>query len=305
MAEINGCNIPEDLYYWPEKHVWARPEEIAKDTVLQHQSIYLNTGFFWLRVVLYFGIWAILAFFLNRWSRAEDRAGEASWKRKLRALSGPALVIYVLTVTFSSIDWVMSIDPHWFSTIFGIVFVIGQALLTLAFAVIVLAMLRDRKPLSEVLGPQHFHDLGNLLLAFVMLWAYISFSQFLIIWSGNLPEEIPWYLARLQHGWGVIAFAIVAFHFAVPFIVLLARGAKRKAQILVKVAVAIAFMRFVDLFWIVSPSFGAKMLSIHWMDLLAPIGIGGIWIAVFIWQLKSRPLLPLHDARLKEAFQHE
>ncbi len=243
--------------------------------------------------------------FLNKWSKDQDRTADASITSKLQKISGPAILLYVLTVTFSSIDWVMSLDPHWFSTIFGFVFVIGQALLTLAFAIVVVVMLSDYKPLSDVLARKHFHDLGNLMMAFVLLWAYISVSQFIIIWSGNLPEEIPWYLHRLHGGWQWLALAIVIFHFALPFILLLSRRTKQRKQLLFKVALAMIFMRLVDLFWIVAPNFHPEQISVHWMDVLAPIGIGGIWLAAFIWNLKDKPLLPLNDPRLKEAFQHD
>lgn len=205
-------------------------------------------------------------------------------------------------MTFASIDWVMSLDPHWFSTIFGFMFVIGQALLTLAFAVIVIGQLSTVKPLADVLKKQHFHDLGNLMLAFVSLWAYMSLSQFLIIWSGNLPEEIPWYLHRLHGGWQWLALFVVIFHFALPFIVLLSRRTKRNITVLSRVAVAMVFMRLVDLFWIIAPSFHPDKFSFHWLDVAAPIGIGGLWVAAFVWQLKGRALLPVNDPRLEEAF---
>ncbi|NIR50805.1 hypothetical protein GWO43_19560 [candidate division KSB1 bacterium] len=288
-----------------ELYIWARSDVVAVDAVLQQKEKYLNVPFFWIRTGAYFIIWMLFIAFLNKWSKDQDRTADASITSKLQKISGPAILLYVLTVTFSSIDWVMSLDPHWFSTIFGFVFVIGQALLTLAFAIVVVVMLSDYKPLSDVLARKHFHDLGNLMMAFVLLWAYISVSQFIIIWSGNLPEEIPWYLHRLHGGWQWLALAIVIFHFALPFILLLSRRTKQRKQLLFKVALAMIFMRLVDLFWIVAPNFHPEQISVHWMDVLAPIGIGGIWLAAFIWNLKDKPLLPLNDPRLKEAFQHD
>jgi len=286
-------------------YLWARPEAVAGDAILQHKVLYLNAPFFWARTVAYFAIWAVLIFLFNRWSRQQDRTADPSFTRRLQVLGGPTLVIYVLTVTFAAVDWVMSLDPHWFSTIYGILFVVGQGLTTLAFAIVVIARLVQHAPLSEVVREKHFQDLGNLLLAFVMLWAYISFSQFLIIWSGNLPEEIPWYQHRLHGGWEWIALLLVVFHFALPFVLLLLRTVKRRAATLTRVALAMIVMRFLDLFWIVAPTFHPEQLSLHWLDIAAPVGIGGIWIAVFAWQLHGRPLLPLHDARLEEAFHHE
>jgi hypothetical protein len=286
-------------------YIWARPEVIASDAILQHKTAYLNLSFFWIRTFGYFVVWMIFGFLLIKWSRQQDRTADPALTGRMQKISGPGLVVYVLTATFASMDWVMSLDPHWYSTIYGIVFIVGQGLLTLAFMIIVVSLLADREPLAGVISPKHFHDLGNLMLAFVMLWAYVAFSQFLIIWTGNLPEEIPWYVHRQHGGWQWLAFAIVVFHFALPFVFLLSRATKQRAQVLAKVAIAMVIMRLVDLFWIVVPNFHPDKLSIHWMDALAVIGIGGIWIAAFIWQLKGKALLPLHDPRLKEAFHHE
>ena len=283
-------------------YIWARLEEVAADEILQHKSLYLNVPFFLLRTVLYFSIWIGVSYFLNRWSREQDRRSDPSPGRRLGMLSGPGLVLYGGTVTFASIDWAMSLEPHWFSAVYGIMFLVGQILATLAFAITVLALLANHEPFSRVLAPNHFHDLGNLMLAFVMLWAYIAFSQYLIIWSGNLPEEIPWYIHRASGGWEWIGLFLFFFHFFLPFLLLLSRRTKRSVRSLGTVAVAMMVVRLVDLFWLVVPAFHQTALRIHWMDLMAPIGVGGIWIAVFVWQLKGRPLLPLHDPYAEEAF---
>jgi hypothetical protein len=219
-------------------------------------------------------------------------------------LSSGTLVLYALTVTFWSVDWVMSIEPHWFSTIYGVLFMTGQALAALAFAVAVLVLLARRPPLSEVIGPGHYHDLGKLLLAFVMFWAYVTFSQFLIVWSGNLPEEVPWYLARLRGGWGAVALGLVLLHFSLPFVLLLSRTVKRNPRTLAAVAVIIVGMRFVDALWLILPAFSRGDFQLHWMDLAAPIGVGGLWIALFARQLKTRAILPFNDPRFAEAVEH-
>ena len=288
-----------------ELYIWARPEVVAADSILQHKSSYLNVGYFWIRSAGYFLIWFVFIFFMNKWSLAQDKSENPSFTERMQKISGPALLVYVLTVTFASIDWVMSLDPHWFSTIFGFIFVIGQVLLTMSFVVVVIGRLSNVKPLSDVLQKQHFHDLGNLMLAFVSLWVYVSLSQFLIIWSGNLPEEIPWYIRRLNGGWQWLALFVVIFHFVVPFMVLLSRRTKRNIQTLSKVAIAMIFMRLIELFWIIAPNFHLEGFSVHWLDIAAPIGIGGLWVAAFVRQLKSRALLPINDPRLKEAFATE
>jgi hypothetical protein len=288
-----------------ELYLWADAERVAADKILLHKAAYLNVPSFWLRTTAYFGIWGMLTFFVNKWSVDQDRNANPALVDRLRKLGGPVMLLYVLTITFASIDWVMSLEPHWFSTIFGFIFVIGQVLLTMAFAIVALSRLVAHKPLSDVVQTKHFHDLGNLMMAFVMLWAYISLSQFIIIWSANLPEEITWYMHRLHGGWQWIALAIVVFHFAIPFVLLLSRQTKRRIEILSKVAMAMIVMRFIDLLWIIAPNFHSEKFSIHWLDLAAPIGIGGLWIAVFVWQLKTRALLPINDPRVKAAFHHE
>jgi hypothetical protein len=220
--------------------------------------------------------------------------------RRLEAISGPGLILFGLTATFASVDWVMSLDPEWFSTIFGILFMGGQALSAVAFVIAVAVVLAPREPMSRILSASHLHDLGKLLLAFVMLWAYFAFSQFLIIWSGNLPEEIPWYVHRLHGGWQWLGLALVLFHFMLPFLLLLSRDLKRNARLLAPVACAIIVMRFIDLFWLVAPEFNKTGPGLHWMDLAAPIGVGGLWVALFAYELRKRPLLPLNDPRVEE-----
>jgi hypothetical protein len=285
-----------------ELYLWARPEAVAGDKILLQKAPYLNVPFFWIRTAFYFGVWSFFIYLLNKWSHEQDRTGYPLITQKIEKLAGPALAAYVLTMTFAAFDWVMSLEPHWYSTIFGAIFVVGQGLTTLAFAIIGVRLLEKREPISGMIQTKHFHDLGNLMFAFVLLWAYVSFSQFFIIWSGNLPEEITWYMHRLHGGWGVMAMVIVIFHFFIPFVLLLMRKTKQRSKVLVKIAVAMFFMRFVDLFWTVAPNFDHGKFGIHWMDILAPIGIGGIWLAMFISQLKGRALMPLNDPRMAEAF---
>ena len=273
---------------------WARPEVIATDAILQAKRTYLNVPFFVVRTGIYFAVWIALAWFLNRWSLEQDEQGEEPAGHRMRALSGGGLVLYVVTMTFASVDWIMSLEPHWFSTIFSVIIIGGQGLSALAVAIILLAALANEKPLVDVAAPVRFHDLGNLLLAFVMLWAYFSFSQFLIIWSGNLPEEIPWYVHRTQDSWQWISIALVIFHFAVPFSLLLSRRIKRVSGTLVKVAAGVLVMRVVELFWIIAPERSPAGFHVHWLDLVALIAVGGLWIASLIRQLDTCALLPRH-----------
>ncbi|HEV3254218.1 MAG TPA: hypothetical protein VG033_07410 [Candidatus Acidoferrales bacterium] len=285
-------------------YLWAQPAAVAADPILQYKRPYLNPAFFTGRAIFYFAVWMGLAFLLNRWSFEQDRTGEPALTQRLEALSGPGLVLYGLTVTFASVDWVMSLEPHWFSTIYGMLFMVVQGLAAMAFVIVVAQMLAGRPPLSEIATPADFNDLGNLLLTFVMLWAYLAFSQFLIIWSGNLKDEIPWYTSRATGGWAWLAVFLIVFHFAVPFLLLLSRNVKRRLRVLSVVAGALIFLGWVDMYWLMVPAFAPDRPRIHWMDLAAAIGVGGIWIAVFLSELKGRPLVPLHDPRLQEAAEH-
>jgi hypothetical protein len=295
--------------------LWARPEAVQADHILQAKSAYLNVPFFIGRAVVYFALWLFCMFLLNKWSDAQDR-GEAAVTApdtvRFRRVSAPGLLFLVVTVTFASIDWLMSIDPHWFSTIFGLLTVVGQGLSALAFTIAVLALIAPTGAFAGRLTPRHFHDLGKLMLAFVMLWAYLSFSQFLIIWSGNLPEEIPWYVDRVRGGWGALAILLVLGHFALPFLLLLSRDLKRHSGLLANVAIFVIVMRLVDLIWLVAPTFshaaepGARFgLMPHWMDVVIPIGLAGVWVFLFARQLRSRSLLPTNDPYFKEIFAHE
>lgn len=275
---------------------WTHHEEMSKTPALaQKARIYLNLPFFVGRATLYFAIWILLAYLLTKWSLAQDLTADRRYARRMGMLSGPGIGIFVLTVTFASVDWAMSLNPEWFSTIYGLLFVAAWALSALAFVIAVMANLGRREPLSRVVRPNHFQDLGKLMLAFVMLWAYFSFSQYLIVWSGNLPEEIQWYLPRTRGGWGAIAMSVVIFHFAFPFMLLLSASLKRNAGKLLILAGVILVMRFIDLFWMIAPEFSHGGFHVSWMDVVAPIGIGGIWLAMFFWQLNKRPLVPIND----------
>ena len=282
---------------------WSHPEIVAHDAVLQHKQVYLNVPFFLIRAGLYFVGWMLVAHLLYKWSGDQDR-GDARASGRLAAISGPGLIFYGFSVTFMAVDWILSINPHWFSTIFGLLFIAGEALSALAFLICVLVILSSRRPMDEVLTHRHMHDVGKLMLAFVMVWAYFSFSQLLVIWSGNLPEEIPWYLNRFGGGWQYIGVALVLFHFALPFALLLSRDLKRNFNLLRNVAVGILIIRFVDLYWMVAPDFHKMHFTVSWMDVVMPFALGGIWLAAFLWQLQQRPLMPVGDSHLEEALEH-
>jgi len=276
---------------------WVNPGD---DPILLHKAAYMNPKMFVARAIFYFAVWGTLAWLLSRWSGQQDQEPERDLRLRLRSGSAAGLLLYAATVTLASIDWVMSLDPHWSSTIYGMLFMAGQCLSALCLAVGMVALLARFQPLKQAVHPEVFHDLGKLVLTFVILWAYFSFSQLLIIWSGNLPEETSWYLNRWSGGWEAVGLLLVIFHFALPFALLLSRNLKRAARRLALLAGIILVMRAVDLFWLIEPNFAANHAHLRpsWMDLAAPIALGGIWMAAFLRELKQRPVLPLHDPEL-------
>ena len=285
---------------------WANQAMRSHDEHLSH-SVYLTTSGFVYRYIVYFFAWITLAWFMNKYSARQDTLDNRLAKQRLENAAGPGLVIYVLTATFSSIDWLMSLTPHWSSTIYGFLLIAGQGLIAIAFMILVLVILQKYPPMNGILQPRYFHDLGKLLLTFVMLWAYFSFSQLLLVWSGNLPEEISWYLHRLAGGWKFVDLALILFHFALPFVLLLSRDLKRSARPLALLAGFMIVMRFVDLFWLVAPNplpGKPNGTSLSWLDIVLTIGIGGIWMGAYFWQLSKRPLVPLYDPTYEEVVGH-
>lgn len=277
---------------------WADPAVVAHHPLPPFKQWYLSPAFFTYRAIFYFAIWILFGRLMLRYSLEQDATGSPSTGRALQLLGRGAIVLYFLTMTFASVDWMMSIEPHWSSTMYGPLVIAGQVLSAFAFGIVVLTLVADRDPVARVANADRFHDLGNMLLAFVMIYAYFAFSQFLIIWSGNIAEETPWYLKRITGGWGVLAVALPLFHFFLPFFLLLSRKLKRHPRRLVYVAVLMLVMRLVDIYWMIAPAFSPGKLVLHWMDVAAVVGVGGVWLAAFLWQLQARPVLPLRDPAL-------
>lgn len=285
------------------------------DHVMEHRGIFMTPWFWIVRTVIYFALWGVMVHLLNKWGAAQDKTMTVEDSRLLleRAsrFSGPTMVVYALVVTFAVVDWVMTLDPHWFSTMWGLLFVAGWALSAFCFVVAILAFLVDKAPMNRVLGTRHFHDLGKLMLALVMVWAYFNFSQFLIIWSGNLPEETTFYLIRMKGGWGYMGVVLILFHFAFPFLVLLQQDFKRRAKWIATLAIFILVMRLVDMFYQIGPTNRVLPTSIEpgafyvsWMDFVAPVAVGGIWLWWFFGELLKRPMVPAKDPYFEEAIEH-
>jgi len=283
---------------------WLDPEKTKEEPLSKFQQGYLTQGGFLTRALIYFALWLALMFVFNVLSKQQDANREdRALRRRLKMLAGPGMILYVFAMSFAAIDWVMSLSPHWASTIYGFLFIAGQLISSMAFMIAVVVLLSRTEPFASILQPRHLHDLGKLLLAFVMLWAYFDFSQLLIIWSGNQPEEISFYRTRLYGEWGVIAIIVVVFHFFVPFFLLLSQDVKRNAKVLPKIAMWLIVMRLVDLFWMTRPEFTARAVP-TWLDLVLPVALGGLWLGFFAFNLKQCPLLPLGDPKLEEAIEH-
>jgi hypothetical protein len=290
------------LFGMSELYPWMHAGRLG-ETALRKLP-YLNQPFFIGRAAFYFALWITMGFLLTRWSRAEDagagdEGGGTPRTAALRKLSAPGLILYALTVTFAATDWVMSLEPGWFSSIFGMLFIVNQCLAALALMIVLLRLLSGTPPVSGIVSPGIYHDLGNMLLAFVVLWAYMSFSQLLIIWAGNLPEEITWYVRRLDPGWRMVALVLVVLHFFVPFMLLLLRRSKRSPDILWKIALGLLVMRLVDLAWNMEPAFHPQGIAVHWLDPAALLAVGGLWTAFALRMLKGAPLLALGDPRFR------
>ena len=286
-----------DIYEWTH-------ESALTDPVLIQKAPYLNTNFFLIRQVIYFVIWSALGYLLTSWSAEQDRTGDPKIADKMERLSGGGLVVYFLTITFAMVDWTMSVNPHWFSTIWGMLYIGGQGLSAFAFGITVLVMLSQTAPLNKILTTHHFHDLGKFLFAFLMLWAYLSFSQFLIIWSANIPEEIPHYINRWDTSWKYLSVFIIVGHFIVPYALLLSRDLKKNAGKLRVVATWIICARVADYYWHIAPEFHNEGMSLGLLDVALPLALGGIFISLFVSQLNGRSLLPVNDAQMEKALHH-
>lgn len=290
-------------------YIWAQPlsnieNRHLREHLEQITHSYLTINGFIVRAIIYFAIWNVCSFLLSKWSKQTDHAGAPDNSHRFKAVAGPGLILYAFTISFAAIDWVMSLDPSWISTIFGLIILIGEILSAMCFAVVVERILVNYKPMSELLRPDFVHDHGKWMLTFIMVWAYFSFSQWLIIWAGNLPSEISFYLKRLSGGWGWIGLALALFHFCVPFAILLSRPFKRNVRKLVWVAVWLILMRYIDLFWIIEPNF-SKTISLTVADIVVPVAIGGIWLWYFFRNLALLPLVPAYDQDAHEVLQPE
>ncbi|HWZ44731.1 MAG TPA: hypothetical protein VNW97_14745 [Candidatus Saccharimonadales bacterium] len=297
------------IYPWAS---WSREQAIHE--LGFKGSWYLRPEGFWWKGIIFFGLWFLLGWYLRRWSKQEEEGRTDGVKFiTVQHVSGVGIMVYALTVTFAATDWVSSLNPYWFSSVWGMLFIVGQVLTTFAFTIWLLARLAPIAPVSRVINPERLHDFGKLMFAFVVLWAYLSFSQWIIIWSGNLTEEIKWYLDRIHGRWQVVAVSLMLLHFAFPFFIMLSRNLKRNIGRLVWIATLILVMRYVDLFWLVQPKFhiSGEVEPLNSMSILmtlaSALAMGGLWLALFFWNLGRRSLMPVNDPnfpKMLELKQH-
>jgi hypothetical protein len=294
LTAYNSWGLEHYVYHW------ADPAEVASDPILLHKAPWLNPVFFATRLVIYFVLWSGLAYLLRGWSLQQDRGADSvAMAKRMRMLSGIGVALFVISVTFFAFDVAMSLDPHWFSTIYGAHYMVNSGLSALAFLLLVLTQVRRTNLFTEHVPVKPIHDIGKLMFAFTVLWTYMSFGQYVIIWAGDVAEFTPWYIHRSEGGWLTVAMLLMSLAFFLPFFLLLGRKPKRNLNYLAGVATLILVMRFMDTAWIVLPDFHPNLAEVSWMNLAAPIGIFGIWLAVFAWNLQRAPLLPLNDPQME------
>lgn len=275
---------------------WADPAEYAKDAILRHRRelpvLGFSAGWVVVRAAVYFGVWSVLAWRLRALSLAQERTWNPDYSGRLRSLSAGGAVLYFVTASLAAADWVMSREGHYYSSVFGFIAIAGQTVAGLCFVLVVLALLAGVPELDAAAKPKPLHDLGNLLLTCVVLWAYVSFAQLLVNWSGNTQEDVTWYVHRSHGGWRFVTIGLVVLHFFVPFALLLFQPTKRNLGPLARLAAGLLFLRLVDALWAVAPSSPTEHAGrVYWTDLVAPVGVGGVWLAGFLWVLKRRPLV--------------
>lgn len=287
----------QHLYHWTTT-------DPANDALLAAKAAYLNVPFFNGRYVAYFVIWTVFAFVMSRLSHQHDETGDEKTREKLQKLSAAGLVTFVLVATFASIDWLMSTDHHWYSSLYGPQLLLWQAISAVAFSIILLVFLWQREPFKHIVKPTHFHDWGKLMLAFTMVWGYFSISQFLIIWSGNLPEEVTWYIVRNTGGWKTYTVALVVFAFFLPFAILLSQDIKFKPKVLMRVAMLVLVVRWFDYYWQVAPNLHPSGFTLSPFDFGPWIAIGGFWVWLMLGNVRGKAALPVNDPVIQEAWVH-
>jgi hypothetical protein len=286
-------------------YLWSVPGAADRDALLHWKEPYLNVPFFLIRAALYFGAWSFIAMLYYRGSRGQDVTGDPLVSARLRRLAGPSIIVLALTTSFASIDWIMSLTPHWYSTMFGVYFFAGAFVGFIALLSVVAVAMRRAGLLDTVISAEHLHDIGKFLFAFTAFWAYIAFSQFFLMWYGNLPEETIWYKARMQGSWLTVSLFLMAGHFGAPFFYLMGRSVKRNGTTLALGGLWLLAMHYLDLYWQVMPTLHPEGLRPSLLDVAALMTVGGCFIAAAGWLMRRQALVPVRDPRLAESLAFE
>ncbi len=312
LAETLAANLPwlgllavPVLLGMRQLYPWSDPVHVAHDALLTAKAPYLNPGFFIVRLAVYFLVWTWLSLYYFRRSCAQDATGDVAHTHGMQRLSGPGLVLFAVTVSFASFDLLMSLNPHWFSTIFGVYFFAGSAVSCFALLALWARLLQRGGLLTRAITREHYHDLGKLVFAFIVFWAYIAFSQYLLIWYANIPEETGWYLARQTGGWTAVTVLLLFGHFFAPFLGLLSRYPKRQMLLLMPGALWVLLMHWVDLYWLVMPGFSPGRVPLHLLDLTLFLGLGGLSASLILLRLRGRSVIPERDPRLAASLEFE
>ena len=284
---------------------WSHHDAVEHDALLRWKAPYLNVPFFLTRAAIYFGCWSFIAVLYYRGSRGQDATGDPKVSARLRRLAGPAIIVMALTSSFASVDWIMSLTPHWYSTMFGVYFFAGSFVGFIALLSVVAVAMQRARLLDTIISPEHLHDVGKFLFAFTAFWAYIAFSQFFLIWYANMPEETIWFKARLEGSWKTVSIVLMVGHFAAPFFYLMGRAVKRRGSTLAIGGAWLLVMHFVDLYWQIMPTLHPQGFRPSAMDLAALVTIGGCFLAAASWLLRRQALVPIRDPRLPESLAFE
>ncbi len=284
-----------DLYHW------SHYDLVAGDKLLQGKAAYLNTTFFIIRMVGYFIVWLVLSRLLYRVSLRQDKGHQVSLTRKMRLISAPGIILFAVTFTFASFDWLMSLDAHWYSTIFGVYVFSGSLLGMLALMTTTAAIWRKKNILDKEITIEHYHDLGKLMFAFTIFWGYMAFSQYFLIWYGNIPEETVWFLHRWENSWKTVSLVIVFGHFVIPFFLLFPQVTKRRPGMLLFISLWLLLMHWLDLYWLVLPTLHPQGVHLSWLDLATMLGTGGFYIWYLGRKTAAVPLLPTGDPHLEDS----
>jgi hypothetical protein len=289
----------DHLYHWTDAAA------AAHDPLLAGKVGFLNANFFLVRLVVYFVIWGVMASFLRRTSVAQDSSGDPALTLRLERLSAPGMVLFALSINFAAFDLLMSLDAHWFSTIFGVYYFAASVVAFLAVMPKILYGMQMRGVLENAVTVEHYHDFGKLLFGFVVFWAYIAFSQYMLIWYGNLPEETEWFLKRQTGEWTTVSLILIFGHFVVPFLLLVSRMIKRRPLLLALTGGFVAVMCWIDIFWLVMPEFSPGVVRFGWLDILCFLGMNGVFSAFFVVRLARHSVVAEKDPRLEESLAFE